>query len=190
MMKNENGFTLIEIIISLVMVGLMVSIVGILMVAGVQEYVFSKENVEISQKASMALKRLEKEIRGLTAVDADNSDDICVRYKLDTLSPYFRAIGIRGNAIELKTLPDADCDCSSTGDILIDQVSGFSLSYENSSVTPSTVSSTPPVKLSDLSEIRVLLTLDHLLSGEMKKTFELHINPRNNGNLNGPGIGM
>ncbi|MFH2066197.1 MAG: type II secretion system protein [Pseudomonadota bacterium] len=189
-MKNENGFTLIEIIISLVMVGLMVSIVGILMVAGVKEYVFSKENVVISQKASMALKRLEKEIRGLTAIDAENSDDICVRYKLDAVSPYFRAIGIRGNAVELKTLPDADCDCSTTGDILINQVSGFSLSYEDSSVSPSTVSSTPPVKLSDLSEIRVLFTLDLLLSEKGNKTFELYVNPRNNGNLNGPGIRM
>ena len=187
-MKNENGFTLIEIIISLVIVGLMVSIVGILMVTGVQEYVFSKENVAVSQKTSIALKRLERELRGLTAIDAVNSDDTCIRYKLEMISPYYRAIGISGSAIELKTLPDADCDCAVNGDTLINQVSNFTLAYENSSVSPSTVSSTPPAALSDLSEIQVIFTLDLLHSGDMQKTFELRINPRNNGNLNGPGI--
>ncbi len=186
-MKNENGFTLIEIIISLVIVGIMASIVGILMVVGVQEYAFSKENVAVSQKASLALKRIEKELRGLTVIDEINSDDSCIRYKIETLSPYYRAIGIRGNTIELKIVPDSDCDCATSGDVRVDQVSSFVLSYENSASDPSTVSSSPPLKLSDLSEIRVLFTLN-LRSGEVSKSFEVRINPRNNGNLNGPGV--
>jgi len=186
-MKNENGFTLIEIIVSLVIVGIMASIVGILMVVGVQEYAFSKENVAVSQKASLALKRIEKEIRGLTAIDEIHSDDTCIRYKIETLSPYYRAIGIRGNTIELKIAPDVDCDCATNGDVLADQVSGFVLSYESSASDPSTVSSSPPLNLSDLSEVRAILTLN-LRSGEVTKNFEVRINPRNNGNLNGPGV--
>jgi prepilin-type N-terminal cleavage/methylation domain-containing protein len=185
-MKNENGFTLIEIIISLVIVGIMASIVGILMVLGVQEYAFSKENIAVSQKASLALKRIEKEIRGLTAMDEIHSNDSCIRYKIETLSPYYRAIGIRGNSIELKIVPDSDCDCATNGDVLADQVSSLILSYESSASDPSTVSSSPPLKLQDLSEVRVLFTLN-LRSGEVSKSFEVRINPRNNGNLNGPG---
>ena len=187
-MNQEEGFTLLEIIISLVLVGLMVSLVGILMVAGVQEYVFSKENIVSAQKASIALRRLEKEMVGITDIDADNSDGACVRYKLESVSPYFRAIGVRGDVIELKTAVDADCDCATNGDVLLDKTTGFSLSYEDGSVTPPMASAAPPADIRYLDEVRMQFTLDLPHAGAEQKTFDLRVNPRNNGNLNGPGV--
>jgi len=43
-MNNESGFTLIEIIVSLVLVGMMAAIAGMGIVTGTKGYLLAKEN--------------------------------------------------------------------------------------------------------------------------------------------------
>ena len=64
-MRRENrqkGFTLIEMIAVLVLVGILASGAGLGIVTMVQGYLFSKDNAEISEKAQLALSRINREL--------------------------------------------------------------------------------------------------------------------------------
>ena len=184
-MTNESGFTLIEIIASLVIVGIMATVAGFWMVLGAQGYIFSRENSTIAQKSGMTMARLGRELTELSEVDTANSNDSCIRYKVGTISPYYRAIGLNGTLLELKVSSVSDCDCSTLGFTLADNISDFNLSYEDSAGT-SPIPSTPPANLADLVAIHVDFTFNRS-DGTDTEIFETIINPRNNGNPNGPG---
>ena len=188
-MNNEKGFTLVEIIVSLVIVGIMAAVAGMGIVSMVQGYDFARENVVISQKAQLVMARLRCELMNLSNIDSTNSTGACIRYKVETYSKYYRAIKRRGKDLELKTLPAADCNCNSSGDILADKVGGFAVKYRDQDGIEST---TPPNNLSDLRSINVSFTLDCIYceekAGKKEHIFEITINPRNNGNLNAPGF--
>ena len=64
-MRRENrqkGFTLIEMIVVLVLVGILASGAGLGIVTMVQGYLFSKDNAEISEKTQIALSRINREL--------------------------------------------------------------------------------------------------------------------------------
>ncbi len=65
-MKYQKGFTLIELIVVLVLVGLLASLAGMGLVTGVQGYLLSSENAEITQKAQLAMTRLTREVMECT----------------------------------------------------------------------------------------------------------------------------
>ena len=71
-MRNKAGFTLIEIMVSLVLVGLIASIAGTSVVMGTRGYLFARENDAITQKAQLALGRLNREFIELSDVKAVN----------------------------------------------------------------------------------------------------------------------
>ncbi|MBW1821185.1 MAG: prepilin-type N-terminal cleavage/methylation domain-containing protein [Deltaproteobacteria bacterium] len=54
-MRNETGFTLIEIVVSLVLVGMMAAIAGMGIVTGTKGYLLAKENSHMAQKAQLAM---------------------------------------------------------------------------------------------------------------------------------------
>jgi prepilin-type N-terminal cleavage/methylation domain-containing protein len=61
-LSNERAFTLIEVIVSLVLAGIMAAIIGLGLVKITQGYVFAKQNSETVQKAQIALTRIVKEL--------------------------------------------------------------------------------------------------------------------------------
>ena len=67
------GFTLIEVIASLVLIGIMAVTVATALVHGMQGFVFTKENTAVAQKAQLAMHRLQRELTGLTDLDAEVS---------------------------------------------------------------------------------------------------------------------
>jgi prepilin-type N-terminal cleavage/methylation domain-containing protein len=72
-MRKEAGFTLIEMIVSLILVGIMASVAGMGIVAGVQGYLFAKDNAAVSGKAQLAMSRLNRtfmEVLDITTVGA------------------------------------------------------------------------------------------------------------------------
>ena len=185
-MHSENGFTLVEAIVSILLVGIIAAIAGMGIVSIMKGYVFTRENVVISQKARLAMSRITRELMALSDIDSANSTGTCIIYKIDTKSPYYRAMDGSSGNLELKISPATDCSCNSAGNILADRVGGFLLQYEDQN---GNLSSTPPADLANLYAIQVILTLNRD-DGNPAGTFSITVNPRNNGNLNGPGFSL
>jgi len=71
--KKKNGFTLIEIIVTLLLVGILAGIAGFGFTQGARAFLFSKDAYAISQKSQLVLERMKKtfiNISGITHADA------------------------------------------------------------------------------------------------------------------------
>jgi prepilin-type N-terminal cleavage/methylation domain-containing protein len=185
-MNNDSGFTFIEVVVSLVIISILAAVAGLFTVFGVKEYAFTRENNAIAQKARLAMSRIERELTEMSAIDAAASDGTCVRYKVGSVSADYRAISLNGTNLELKATSETDRDCGSPGFVLVGNVSGFNIKYEDKAGT-SPIPSTPPLLLSDLVALHMDFTLNRA-DGAGSEQFEIIINARNNGNMNGPGV--
>ncbi len=74
---KQRGFTLIEIIVSLVLMGIIGLFIGQAIYRVVQSYIFAKSNVELTEKAQLALTRMSLELQyagDLDSVSSPTSD--------------------------------------------------------------------------------------------------------------------
>ncbi len=127
-MRNKSGFTLIEIMVSLVLVGLIAAISGTAVITATRSYLFAKENDAITQKAQLALGRLNREFIELSEIKDANGT--CVVYE----SPYGRrAVAKVGSAVHFFSDYATTTCPSSGGDILVNGVQSFSIMYNPSS---------------------------------------------------------
>ncbi len=198
-MKSKAGFTLIEITVSLVLVGLIASIAGTSVIMGMRGYLFAKENDVITQKAQLALSRLNRETIELSDIHDVNSaqDQPYLIYE----SPYGkRAIVYDGDTGAIRLLSPSGLTPvgSSSGDILVDGVQSFAI-YFNPDVAsgPPEVATTRWVfnnatvhalgnqyHISRLYAIRFELALTRQDTGGSVK-FVTTAGPRNNNNSGG-----
>lgn len=111
---NKKGLTLIEIIISLVLVGIVAAVVGMSSVHMVKSFLFSEKNVDTLLKGQIAVARMEKELNNLKKVSASSVNSITFSSYRDAAT---RTISSSGNDLLL----DADK--------LTDQVSSFTMAY-------------------------------------------------------------
>jgi prepilin-type N-terminal cleavage/methylation domain-containing protein len=185
MSRQQCGFSLIEIIVALVLTGIVSSVIGLAVVQGVQGYLLAGENVEVSEKAGLALSRIDRELTMATEVDAGASDGSCIRYKRETESEHYRALGMDGDTLKLfaSNSSDGDCPIAGSGSTLADQVDSFAVVYQADDGSNST---TPPAAIKDLYAIRVNLSLKHARDSSAVP-FEETVVPRNNRLLNAPG---
>lgn len=182
----ESGFTLIEIIVTMLLVSVLASITGMGISIFMEGYVTTRENVAIAQKAALAMERITRELEAMTEIDA-TSDNTCIRYRIGTESDNFRRIQYYDNQIQLDLTSTVDCDGSETGKTLTDRVEAgsFSLGYETDLDT--VPANSPPPNFRDLLAIHLKFDLerrDTLAANE----FLLVINPRNTGAMKGVGI--
>ncbi len=118
--KSENGFTLIEIIVSLVILGILGSTMSVLIVGRVVDaFYLTKTNVETAQKGQIALNRLTKEFTNITKVNSSGAASINFnsRSYVDGTLQTNRNVSLNND----KLLID--------GDTLVDNVSSFVLRY-------------------------------------------------------------
>jgi prepilin-type N-terminal cleavage/methylation domain-containing protein len=66
--SSEKGFTLIEVIVTLVLVGITSALAGMWIVSVVNGYMFAKNNAATLQKGQLAITRLEKEFVAMKSV--------------------------------------------------------------------------------------------------------------------------
>jgi prepilin-type N-terminal cleavage/methylation domain-containing protein len=65
---RTSGFTLLEIIVSIALLGLLTAIFGMGLVAAVQSHEFSRTNADLIQKSELAMTRIQRELMELTRV--------------------------------------------------------------------------------------------------------------------------
>ncbi|NPV04082.1 MAG: type II secretion system protein [Syntrophaceae bacterium] len=177
-MKRNTGFTLIEIMVSLVLVGLIASIAGTSVITATRSYVFARENNAITQKAQLALNRLTREIIELS--DVRDASATCMVYE----SPYGRrAVALVGGTVRLFT-DYAYTACPTTGgDVLVDGVQAFSILYNpNPGGTVSLWSMGQDVK--NLFAVNIQFALARPDTGGTVPFFTT-VSPRNNNNSGG-----
>jgi prepilin-type N-terminal cleavage/methylation domain-containing protein len=108
---QQKGFTLIEMIAVLLLVGIMAALAGLGIVTAVQGYIFSKDNAAISEKAQLAVARINREL--LECYNCTGSGTLTSLTYYNTLGQ--RTIQMNGTDIEI------------SGDKLLDTVKANSL---------------------------------------------------------------
>lgn len=119
---NKKGFTLLEIIISLVLVGIVATVIGISSSYLVSGFLFSQKNTDTLLKGQVAMTRMVKELNNIKYINTNPANIDATKIKFisykDAVETY-HTISWDGSGTNL--LLD--------GNILTDQVSNFSLSY-------------------------------------------------------------
>lgn len=131
--KGHQGFTLLETVVSIVVIG----IIGVIAAMGFLEmgtgYNLSKQNAEVTQRAQISLARIKKELASIKSISCGSNRMMTYKIKRsaaeseDTSTLYLTA----DNKLQLKTGSDYTV-CTSVcadGDTLVEKVGEFSLAY-------------------------------------------------------------
>lgn len=140
--SGNKGFTLLELIASLVLLGLVTAIFGMGLVAALQSNEFSRSNVQMAQKAQLAMMRISRELLELTRIEAVSTasdDPFIIYHRIDPSHDHaFDRYGLHyesgsGNLLLYTNLSDSITTLNGTtagsADILINNVHGFTLNY-------------------------------------------------------------
>jgi prepilin-type N-terminal cleavage/methylation domain-containing protein len=116
-MSNEKGFTLIEVIVTLILVGITAALAGMWIVSVANGYIFAKMNASTVQKAQLAMTRLTKEFSSISSVTSADSSQIVYTRPDSNLNPVSVTVSSGGGLLQIG------------GNTLTDSVSGFTLRY-------------------------------------------------------------
>lgn len=75
-LKSDKGFTLIEIISVIIIMGIMALVLSNAIVYGVQGYIFARNADQLAQKAQLAMARIKLELIRISAVPQATKDQI------------------------------------------------------------------------------------------------------------------
>ena len=115
--RAQKGFTLVELIVTLVLVGIIGTFTTLFMYTGLNGYLKAKDTSEGALKAQIALDRISLELKDINNISDFNSDTN-INYTSETL-PGNRKIILNGNQIDL--------DVDGNTNPLLDTVVSFDL---------------------------------------------------------------
>jgi len=159
--KNQSGFTLIEVIVVMVIIGIVAVGLSAMIVYVAQNFLFAREADELSQKAQLAMARIKKELEDVKSIST--AEENTVIYTLATGGPY--QIELSGQAINIAGQPLIEGLASDNGGhtfLAYKQADGNSWTTSNS--------------INDLAQIQIVFVLD--FQGGTNLKFETTINPR------------
>ena len=171
-MKNSSGFTLLEIVLVLIIVGIITLFSTFGLIDVMKGYIQNRQYIESALKLNIAVSRIYRELKELHGIYGISSDRIS--YLRDDTH---YAIALVDNEIKMSlnsTYPNEDF-----GYVLLDRVSSFNLSPKKSDGSNWTLSDA----ISDLGRIDVGITLD--TNPPIEVSFS--VNPWFNDTYNGPG---
>jgi prepilin-type N-terminal cleavage/methylation domain-containing protein len=173
---NKNGFTLLEVIVVMILVGIVAVALSGVIIYGVKNYIFGRDAGQLSQRAQLALARIDKELIEATAVTVANNNQIT--YTSSSGNIYI--LLLNGTQITLNQ--------NGTGaQILISGVTANNggNNFLTFTQTDGSAWTTPAFTFAQLTRIQVWITLDILNAGN-HLDFQTSINPRSNGLPNAP----
>lgn len=170
---NKKGFTLIEIIAVLIILGISATFATMGIVSVVNAYIFTKMNMTTAQKAQLAMTRLTKDIVNIDSISAASGTAITYLRKdgtLDITGPYTVQI-VNGDELQIII--------GGTGSILTDSVDsgGFALRYcdDIDPIAGTQVCGTAWTGTSKIIEITLVLKG----ANDIPSTFSERVAPRN-----------
>lgn len=190
-LQSNKGFTLIEIIVTLVLVGILAATGGMAIVQAVKGYVTTKQNAATTQKYQMAMSRINREIREMINISsAGTATTIAINgvNNCYSASDCVRTIGLDGTSIKIAS---GGSTTLANGDVLLDNVNSFNITYYNQTTPNSTWAVGND---QNLTGVKVDLTINLPGGGTLSSvtsssnTSPEIIAPRNNGNLGGTTI--
>ena len=178
-MKSNSGFTLIEVIAVLVLVGILSAMAGIGIVRGVEGYLLAQSNAETTQKAQLALSRITLELTELSDISSTSTDSAVI-FSIPSES---RKIGLHGATIKWAS----GNTLLTEGDILRNGVyttDGFVVTYFDTNGTQQPASYfTDPKQLARI-DLRLRLIRPDVSLGYLE--FTTSVVPRNTGAKSAP----
>ena len=187
--QRAAGFTLIELVFAILLLGIMATVAGLGLSRGTRLYLISTENAQLSQKAQLAVARLSRELMTLSDIAHIDPDQPYLIYDHPSGR---RAIAKVSDRIKIFTgLSGTQESLSSSelenqGHALIDRVAELSLVYRKGSVTGTP---SPWIKGSDsireLSAIDVQFSLTYQTLEVGPIEFALSVYPRNTNSYGG-----
>ena len=128
---DNRGFTLIEIIVSFVVIAILGVIAGRGMVEMVNGYVLSRKNATVAQQGQITAARLKKEFASITSITCGGANIITYKSSRNTSEDVTIYWSGGNNPLMLKTASDCTVCTGSCagGDKLAENVSDFTLSY-------------------------------------------------------------
>ncbi|NCF64140.1 MAG: prepilin-type N-terminal cleavage/methylation domain-containing protein [Gammaproteobacteria bacterium] len=160
MIKQENGFTLVELIVTLVLVGIIGTFTTLFMYTGLNGYLRAKDTAEGALKAQIALDRLSLELRDIDEIEAF-TDNSTIDYASTTLTGDRQ---ITYNAVADTISMDIDGNVN----LLLDDVQSFTMTAAYADLNNSGDAN------NEVEAIDVSFTV-----GEIGRPFSARIFPRN-----------
>jgi prepilin-type N-terminal cleavage/methylation domain-containing protein len=154
-LSDDKAFTLIEVIVSLVLAGIIATVAGLGLVQVSQGYIFAKQNAETTQKIQVAMNRIVKELAAAqpqtstsTAITAGGTTSVSYTRPASIGSATFvtNTISISGTLVQMS---------GNTGGTILNNAVANSLSFAyfdtNGTLLPAPVASLAKIRRIDIT---------------------------------------
>lgn len=170
LISNKSGFSFIELIVVLIISGVLVLFGSLGIMSAVSNYFSQKTNSETAYKGQLAMIRMSKEFRNLSAVSSGQGTATSIVYDI-----------YRNGTLETHKLSWAGSsgdpllydDFSSNGHTLVDAVGNFELEYYDA------YNDTTPASTWSSSTLLIGITLELIGVDNISSVFTGKIAPRN-----------
>jgi prepilin-type N-terminal cleavage/methylation domain-containing protein len=189
--KIRAGFTLIELIASILIIGIIAGIGSLAIPMYAKGYLFVRNNQAIGQKAQIALVRLGRELADLQSITATSTSPTSITYTRlsnSITSPTIMTQTLTYDSTNNRITLNSTGGPFNETNTLLDNVTAFTLSYYQTGTSAWALANPPtPSNLALLSTVAISITEASTGANDSSSTttFNTTVSPRNNGNTGG-----